>query len=107
MTIENPNKSINGPSKSWKDTIGEALVIKASEEKAKLDQLVAYAESVGKEEFNVDKLMEYYYPNDLTDDETLIRKRVQSYRSDYYYSKAMTLEEWARDKELIEAQGDS
>ena len=107
MTIENPTISPNEPKKSWEKIAEEASAIKAYEERAALQQLVAEAVATGKEEFDVDKLLGYYYPNDLTDDEKLIRSRVESYQSDYYHSGAMTLEEWARNREQIEAQGDS
>ena len=107
MTIENPNTNFSDPKKSWDETIKEAFEKKDSEEKASLERLVTEAVVNGKEEFDVDRLLQHYYPNDLTDDENLIRSRVESYRSDYYHSSAMTLEEWAKNREQIEAQGDS
>ena len=107
MTMENPNTNFSGTEKNWEEIAMESSARKAREEKAALEQLIIEAAANGKEEFNVEKLLNYYYPNDLTSDEEMIRRGVELYRSDYYHSSAMTLEDWAKNKEQIEAQGDS
>jgi hypothetical protein len=107
MTIENKTITPSEPQKKWEQIADEASMIKAQKENAALEALVAEAAVTGKEQFDVDKMLQYYFPNDITDNETLIKSRVQSYQSDYYHSSAMTLEEWAENKERVEAQGDS
>ena len=59
------------------------------------------------EPFDVDEALKYYYPDELTGDEKRIREIVKSLESDYYYSGANTLEEWAKEREKYDVDKDS
>ncbi len=61
----------------------------------------------GVEPFSVDGALKYYYPDELTDDEEEIRESVEGLRYDYYYSGAMSMEEWAKEREEYDVNKDS
>jgi ribosomal protein S6 len=72
-----------------------------------LRQLIAKADAKGKENFNVDKASRFYHPDDLTNDENQIIERIKGLESDYYRSNAMTIEEWAKEREAYDITKDS
>ena len=63
--------------------------------------------SLGVEPFDTKKALEYYYPDDLTGDESEIEASVAKLESDYYYSGAKTIKEWAKDREEYDLNKDS
>ncbi len=97
----------NMPNKTWDEISASASEEKRSSDAADLNEMIENAIASGKEEFNVDKALMYYYPNDITDDEVMMKKTIIALESDYYYSNARTIEDWARQREQIKAHGDS
>lgn len=63
--------------------------------------------SLGVEPFDAKKALEYYYPDDLTDNEAKIEASILSLESDYYYSGARTIKEWAKAREEYDLNKDS
>ena len=63
--------------------------------------------SLGVEPFDVKKALEYYYPDDLTGDENEVEANVASLESDYYFSGAKTIKEWAKAREEYDRDKDS
>ncbi len=72
-----------------------------------LEILKRKAVASGVEPFSVEEALKYYYPDELTGDEEKIKKVMAGFESDYYYSGARTLEEWARDREKYDIDKDS
>lgn len=61
----------------------------------------------GVEPFDTNKALEYYRPDDLTNNLERLKKYVSELESDYYYSGANTLEEWAAEREKYDINKDS
>lgn len=93
--------------KTWDEISASASERKKLSEEAALDEMIEKARASGKEEFDIDKALIYYCPNDIADDETAMEKTIIALAADYYYSDALTIEDWARRREQIKAQGDS
>jgi len=102
--LNTDNMPIN---KTWDEISASASERKRLSEEAALKEMIEKARASGKEEFDVDKALTYYYPNDITDDEAVMRKTINALAADYYYSNALTIEDWARQREQVKAQGDS
>jgi hypothetical protein len=105
--MSNPNNANFEVSTSWADMHRDAAQAQESANQALLEERIAAATAAGKEQFDADKLLGLYFPNDWSDDEADVLRRVQSFKAAYYSSDAKTLEEWVIEREAIEAQGDS
>ena len=105
--ITNSSPAENEPKMLHDEDFAASAERKRKNEAESLSRLIEEAKAKGKEEFDAEKVFNLYYPNDLTDDEAKIMKRAESCLSDYYHSDAMTIEEWVKKREEIEAQGDS
>lgn len=73
----------------------------------KLEILKRNAIENGVEPFSVNEALKYYYPDELTGDEERIKNIVAGLESDYYYSNAKTLKEWAEEREKYDVTKDS
>lgn len=95
------------PTSSLESNFNEAYKRQQEMNLERLEQKIEEATLNGKEEFDANKVFELYYPNDWSNDESLILKRAESFKKDYYESAANNLAEWVIKKESIERQGDS
>lgn len=105
--MSNPNNDSFEVSATWADLHRDAAQRQESANEALLEERIAAATAAGKEQFDADKLLGLYYPNDWSGDEADVLRRAQSFRAAYYSSDATTLEGWVIEREAIEAQGDS
>lgn len=97
--FENTNKIIEFSGQSYnKDSFDSFERIKA-ENARYLEELKIKAKQIGKEPFDAAKLMKLYYPNDTSDNEIDILKRVKALEMDYYISNVMSLAEFADERE--------
>lgn len=87
-------------------TVVEPFDIEKAKRMRNLEVQKRKALSLGVEPFDIKKALEYYYPDDLTGDESKIEASVAKLESDYYYSGARSIKEWAEAREEYDLNKD-